>query len=60
MKSITVNVQIQFDQFNNQDPIQYAHSILGMINAYLEKEFEDICPQILNITPSPDDIFVDY
>jgi hypothetical protein len=48
MRTITVNVEIQFDQFDNEFPIIFTHKILKSINGVLDKsELSDYSPVIL-------------
>ncbi len=46
MKTLTINVQIQIDQFNDEDAKVYAVDTIAKINMALEREFPDVCPQI--------------
>jgi len=46
MKTITTNVKIQFDQFVNGCSEQYVMETLNRINEVLQREFNDISPQI--------------
>lgn len=46
MKSIIVKVQIQFDQYTDNDSEQYTMETIGKINEVLQREFNDISPII--------------
>ena len=55
MKSIIVKVQIQLDQFGNENSESYVKEVLNNANTLLQREFRDIQPQILcNNIPSED------
>lgn len=46
MKNLTVNVQIQFDQFDNGDSVEYAQNALNKMTEILQRNFDDISPII--------------
>ena len=46
MKSLTINVQIQFDQHNEKNITDYSVEMLEHINKVLLREFPDISPVI--------------
>ena len=46
MKSIIAKVQIQFDQYSDNDSEQYTMETINMINEVLQREFNDISPII--------------
>ncbi|NIQ16494.1 MAG: hypothetical protein GTO02_19500 [Candidatus Dadabacteria bacterium] len=46
MKSIIVNVQIQFDSFDEGEDRELALNGLHRINSLLQEQMGDICPQI--------------
>jgi len=48
MKTITVKVELQFDQFDDEFPMIFTHKILKRINIILDKsELSDYSPIIL-------------
>jgi len=59
LKSVIVNVQIQFDQFGDGCSEAYTMDTLNQINGVIYERFRDICPQILSPNNiSPEDIEV--
>jgi len=46
MKALTINVQIQFDQHNEKDVVDYSVDTIQHINKVLQREFPDISPVI--------------
>jgi len=46
MKSIIVKVQIQLDQYGDEDSAQYVMDKLNEMNSVIQQRFNDVCPQI--------------
>ena len=58
MKTILVKVQMQFDQFSNENSEQFVMSTIDRINSVLQKEFSDISPIIFGNNIDSSDIEV--
>lgn len=58
MKSIIVKVQIQFDQYTDNDSEQYTMETIDRINEVLQREFNDISPIIFGNNIDSSDIEV--
>ena len=58
MKSIIAKVQIQFDQFSDDDSEQYVMETINKINAVLQREFNDISPIVFGNNIDSSDIEV--
>ena len=58
MKTIIAKVQIQFDQYSDNDSEQYAMETIGRINEVLQREFNDISPIIFGNNIDSSDIEV--
>lgn len=58
MKSILAKVQIQFDQFSDEDSEMYAMETIDKINEVLQREFQDISPIIYGNNIDSSDIEV--
>jgi len=58
MKTILAKVQIQFDQFNENDSEIYVKETIDKINAVLQREFNDISPIIFGNNIDSSDIEV--
>jgi hypothetical protein len=62
MKTLTVNVQIQFDQFDGEfdgDPVAYAIEKLDQINHTLQFHYNGISPQIFTSGLDASDVTVE-
>jgi len=46
MKTLTINTEIQFDQFDDSDSEKYAIGTINALNEVLQQRFSDICPII--------------
>jgi hypothetical protein len=58
MKSIIAKVQIQFDQYSDNDSEQYTMETINRINEVLQREFNDISPIIFGNNIDSSDIEV--
>lgn len=58
MKSIIAKVQIQFDQFSDEDSEMYTMKVMDKINSVLQREFNDISPIIFGNNIDSSDIEV--
>jgi len=59
MKNITARIQIQFDQYGNEDVLAYTQETLSRINEVLRREMGDISPIIFTTAIDRSDIDVD-
>ncbi len=60
MKNLTVTVQIQFDQFDdNANSVEYAAAKLDAMSASLNSMYGDISPVIFTSGLDASDIYVD-
>lgn len=58
MKSIIAKVQIQLDQYTDEDSELYVMETIDKINAVLQREFNDISPLIFGNNIDSSDIEV--
>jgi len=58
MKTILAKVQIQFDQFTDENSEQYTMEVVEKINEVLQREFNDISPIIFGNNIDSSDIEV--
>ena len=58
MKTIIAKVQIQFDQYSDNDSEQYTMETINRINEVLQREFNDISPIIFGNNIDSSDIEV--
>ena len=56
MKTLLIKVQIQFDQPEDENSIEYAVATIGLINERLQIEFSDISPHIYSTHIDSSDI----
>lgn len=56
MKTIIAKVQIQFDQYSDNDSEQYTMETIDRINEVLQSEFNDISPIIFGNNIDSSDI----
>ena len=59
MKTLTVNVQIQFDQFGDGDSLDYAIEKLNQINQTLGVHYSDVSPIIFTSGLDSSDVKVE-
>jgi hypothetical protein len=59
MNTVTVNVQIQFDQDVDGNPVAYANQVLNNMNEVLGRHFNDISPIIFTQSLDSSDVSVD-
>jgi len=58
-KNLTVTVQIQFDQYGDEDSVEYAGKMLNEMSHTLNDLFDDISPVIFTNAIDKSDVLIE-